>query len=161
MSCNKENNEADYKAKSGDQGFPFHHHYPIQIRFNDIDPLGHVNNAVYFPLFDLGKAKYFETVTDGKVDWKHVNIVIANVNCNFLAPIFFNEPIEVQTQVTEIGNSSFRVFQRLVNTEDSEVKCTCATIMVGFDVKKQCKAPLNQEWVTALNEFEQRNLRRE
>ena len=40
----------------------FHHSIPVQIRFNDIDMLGHVNNTVYFSFFDLGKARYFEEV---------------------------------------------------------------------------------------------------
>lgn len=26
----------------------FRHSVPVQLRFNDLDPLGHVNNSVYF-----------------------------------------------------------------------------------------------------------------
>ena len=40
----------------------FRHTLPLQLRFNDIDLLGHVNNSVYFSFYDLGKARYFETV---------------------------------------------------------------------------------------------------
>ena len=32
---------------------------PIQLRFNDIDQMGHVNNAVIMEFFDYGKMKYF------------------------------------------------------------------------------------------------------
>ena len=28
----------------------FHHTLPIQLRFNDVDKFGHVNNTVYFSL---------------------------------------------------------------------------------------------------------------
>ena len=38
----------------------FRHTLPLQLRFNDIDLLGHVNNSVYFSFYDLGKARYFE-----------------------------------------------------------------------------------------------------
>ena len=41
---------------------PFRHSIPVQLRFNDIDILGHLNNSVYFTLFDLGKTRYFEAV---------------------------------------------------------------------------------------------------
>lgn len=34
----------------------FHHQLPIQLRFNDVDKFGHVNNTVYFSFYDLGKA---------------------------------------------------------------------------------------------------------
>ena len=33
----------------------FHHTLPIQLRFNDVDKFGHVNNTVYFSFYDLGK----------------------------------------------------------------------------------------------------------
>lgn len=36
----------------------FKHITPIQIRFNDIDHLGHVNNNAYFAYYDLGKERY-------------------------------------------------------------------------------------------------------
>lgn len=138
--------------------FPFHHRMKVQIRFNDIDTLGHVNNAVYFTYFDLGKAKYFETVLGGNVDWGNVNVVIANVNCNFFAPVFFNEPIEVITKTRCIHRSSFELVQQIVDAETGDVKSECRTIMVGFDVELQRSAPLEVEWIEALNNFEQRNL---
>ena len=138
--------------------FPFRHRMKVQIRFNDIDTLGHVNNAVYFTYFDLGKAKYFETVLGGNVDWGNVNVVIANVNCNFFAPVFFNEPIEVITKTRCIHRSSFELVQQIVDAETGDVKSECRTIMVGFDVELQRSAPLEVEWIEALNNFEQRNL---
>ena len=138
--------------------FPFRHRMKVQIRFNDIDTLGHVNNAVYFTYFDLGKAKYFEAVLGGNVDWGNVNVVIANVNCNFFAPVFFNEPIEVITKTRCIHRSSFELVQQIVDAETGDVKSECRTIMVGFDVELQRSAPLEVEWIEALNNFEQRNL---
>lgn len=157
MDSNKE--KPEMKHNVGKTGFPFHHSLPLQIRFNDIDTLGHVNNSVYFPFFDLGKAEYFRDVKGNSINWNKVDIVVANINCDFIAPIFFGEVIEVQTQVLSIKNSSFTVFQRLINSKTKEVKCCCTTIMVGFDIINQCSAPLAQEWIEGLNEYEQRDLR--
>ena len=36
----------------------FNHTLPIQLRFNDVDKFGHVNNTVYFSFYDLGKTEY-------------------------------------------------------------------------------------------------------
>ena len=36
----------------------YHSTADVQIRFNDIDILGHLNNVVYFSLFDTAKAQY-------------------------------------------------------------------------------------------------------
>ena len=40
---------------------------PIQIRFNDVDRLGHVNNNSYFSYYDLGKEEYLNNIL--KVDY--------------------------------------------------------------------------------------------
>ena len=57
----------------------FHHSQPLQIRFNDVDLLGHVNNSIYFAFYDLGKSRYFEAVKAQNIDWKKADVVIANV----------------------------------------------------------------------------------
>lgn len=137
---------------------PFKHTLDVQIRFNDIDALGHVNNAVYMEFFDLGKAKYFTAANGGPVDWRTANVVVANVNSNYLAPIYFNEPIAVQTQATYVHDRSLKLLQQLINKDNGEVKCQCAVIMVGFDVKKGVSAPISDEWKQKLSDYEGRPL---
>ena len=108
----------------------FRHTLPLQLRFNDIDLLGHVNNSVYFSFYDLGKARYFETVKAQNIDWKKADVVVANVNADFLSPIYPGEPIAVQTCTVEIGNRSFKLLQQIVNTETGQIKGVCHTVMV-------------------------------
>lgn len=132
----------------------FRHSYPLQLRFNDIDSLGHVNNSVYFTFYDLGKSRYFETVKKQSIDWRKADVVIANVNADFLSPIYSYEQIAVETCCIEIGNRSFKLMQRIVNTTTGEVKGICRTIMVGFDVEAGVSAPISDEWKDAIRQFE-------
>jgi acyl-CoA thioester hydrolase len=132
----------------------FHHSYPLQLRFNDIDSLGHVNNSVYFTFYDLGKSRYFETVKKQSIDWRKADVVIANVNADFLSPIYSYEQVAVETCCVEIGNRSFKLMQRIVNTTTGEVKGICRTIMVGFDVEAGVSAPISDEWKNAIRQFE-------
>lgn len=138
----------------------FNHELSLQLRFNDIDSLGHVNNSVYFNFFDLGKVRYFEEVRNENIDWRKADIVVANINANFLAPVFLNEPIAVQTTVTEIGNKSFQVLQQIINASTRQVKCVCATVMVGFDIKTNTAKEISAEWKEAICRYEGRDLMR-
>jgi acyl-CoA thioester hydrolase len=36
-------------------------HTPIEVRFRDLDAMGHVNNAVFFTYFEIGRETYMET----------------------------------------------------------------------------------------------------
>lgn len=106
----------------------FHHSLPIQLRFNDVDKFGHVNNTVYFSFYDLGKTEYFASVCPG-VDWEKDGIVVVHIEADFLAQIFSSDHIAVQTAVCEIGTKSFHLLQRVIDTETMEVKCICRSVM--------------------------------
>ncbi|MCU6768978.1 acyl-CoA thioesterase [Barnesiella propionica] len=138
----------------------FKHEVPLQLRFNDIDLLGHVNNSVYFTFYDLGKARYFEAVRREHIDWRKADVVVANVNADFLSPIFSREPVAVRTTVEEIGNKSLRMLQQIVNTQTGEVKSICRTVMVGFDIARGTAAEISEEWKKSVSEFEGRDLMR-
>ena len=56
----------------------FNHTLPIQLRFNDVDKFGHVNNTVYFSFYDLGKTEYFASVCPD-VDWEKDGIVVVGL----------------------------------------------------------------------------------
>ena len=146
--------EKDNKA------YNFRHKLPIQIRFNDIDLFGHVNNAVYFNFFDLGKTNYFEVTAQNKVDWKNVGMVVAGMQVEFFSPIFFSEKIEVQTTVSELGNRSFKLVQQIVNSESNEVKCICFTTMVGYDPSTSRSSDISAKWKEAVCLYEGADLNR-
>ena len=44
------------KQQAFDEAVVFRHRLPIQIRFNDVDRYGHVNNNAYFAFYDLGRS---------------------------------------------------------------------------------------------------------
>ena len=134
---------------------PFRCSTNAQLRFNDIDMLGHVNNTSYFELFDLGKNDYFAKVRHGQVDWTRPPLMIVNINIDFLAQTRFREPVAILTQTTAIGNKSISMMQRLVNTATGEVKCQCTSVLVHFDVDTGIPCPITDSWRADIAAFEQ------
>ena len=93
---------SEQQLTSGD--FPVH--WPVSTRWTDNDMFGHLNNAVYYALFD--------TAING---WININCVIdpltvpwlgvvAESGCRYLAELRFPEPLLVGLAVTRLGNSS-------------------------------------------------------
>ena len=133
---------------------PFHHCLDLQQRFNDIDMFGHVNNAVYMQMFDLGKVHYFNAVMGGEIDWHKATVVVVNINATFFSPAYFGEPLAVLTAVSRISTHSFILEQRIVNPDNGDVKCTARTVMAGFDPSTATGIEIPANWVEALNKFE-------
>lgn len=132
----------------------FRHRLPIQIRFNDVDRYGHVNNNAYFAFYDLGKEAYLNDVLATDYRRRDVVPVIANINADFLLPIFYGDPIVVETAVSRMGQHSFTLLQQAVNTRSGQVVCRCSTVMVCFSLKGQCSAELPEDYRRAIEAFE-------
>ena len=135
----------------------FKHSMPAQIRFSDVDQFGHVNNSVYFQLYDLAKTTYFKNVM-GMTEWNDVVVVVANINANFLMPIFFSDSIEIETTTIQLGNKSFTLLQRAVVKGSGEVKCECRTTLVMYDLLTKDPTPIPDHYKNAICEFEGKTL---
>ena len=128
----------------------FHHRSDLQLRFNDVDVLGHVNNTVYFSFYDTGKALYFSAIHGKRMSWEKVDRIIANINCAFMAPIIYGEEIEVLTRCESIGEKSFKLLQAIREKTSGIIKSACETVMVSFDPHTGKAIELPQEWREAL-----------
>lgn len=78
----------------------FRHIMPAQIRFSDVDQFGHVNNSVYFSLYDLAKTNYLKEVLK-TLDFGDMAVVVANINANFFSPVFFSDELLIETATVQ------------------------------------------------------------
>ena len=93
----------------------YRHVLPLQIRFNDVDKFGHVNNTVYFQFYDTAKTDYIATVCKG-VDWERLAIVVVKIEAEFVAQIKGNDHIAGRTRIVKIGNKSFHLEQDVIDS---------------------------------------------
>lgn len=107
------------------------HKTDIQIRFNDVDQMGHVNNAVIMEYLDLGKDEFFSShgVPPTKGDF---TVMVVHYDVDFRAQIHYHDTIHVDTEIEKLGNKSLTMMQRVVNTETNVVCVECRTVMAGY-----------------------------
>ncbi len=81
---------------------------PLATRWSDNDAYGHLNNIVYYALFDtavnaiLIEARLLDPATSPVVG------VVIESNCRFYASLAYPEPAEVGVAVERLGRSSVR-----------------------------------------------------
>ena len=138
---------------------PYFHKIPVQVRFSDIDILGHINNSVYLTFFDLAKADYFTTVTGRPVEKGELLLAIVNINCNFYSPGYFREELVVASRVKSISQRAVVLEQRLYNPESGDVKCIATTVMAGFDPATAAGVEIPDEIARQIEAFEERKLK--
>ena len=131
----------------------YRHVLPLQIRFNDVDKFGHVNNTVYFQFYDTAKTDYIATVCKG-VDWERLAIVVVKIEAEFVSQIKGDDHIAGRTRIVKIGNKSFHLEQDVIDTDTQEVKSRCLSVMVLYDLERQQTIPLPDEWRKAITDYE-------
>lgn len=132
----------------------FNHFDSIQVRFNDIDGLGHVNNAVQAEYFDFGRMRYFERLTGGPIKWKEFAMVIASTYTDFNAPIFLKEDVVVKTKIRKLGEKSLKMVQVLADSNTGEIKSTCKSVMVAIDFTTGKSVVLSGDIRKLIEDFE-------
>lgn len=135
----------------------YRHVMPVQIRFSDVDQYGHMNNSSYFSIYDLAKTSYMRDVFGDK-EWNTLGIVVANINADFLAPVFFSDELYIETTVIHLGHKSFTLLQRAVNKASGVLKCQCRTVMVGYDVATKEPVELPDSFKQTICEYEGKSL---
>jgi len=96
----------------------------IPVRFNELDPYGHVNHSVYLTYFEHARVQLLDHVGFGlpRLAELGYHIVVVEVHVRFRAPAVTGDVLEVVTDVTELRRASSRWHQRILR--DDEVLAT-------------------------------------
>jgi acyl-CoA thioester hydrolase len=104
---------------------PFKQKTPVQIRFKDVDMMGHVNNANYITYFELARLTYFDALKDEgvKIDWVNEGVILAKIEMEYKQPILLEDKVFVYTWVSRIGAKSF------------DMACSVVRVVNGVEVE--------------------------
>ncbi|CAM3107625.1 thioesterase family protein [Filibacter tadaridae] len=85
---------------------------PITVRFSETDMYGHLNNTIPFSYFEYARIEYFKHI--GLMsDWlnpvSETIPVVADLQCDFVKQVFFDETVNLYVKVATIGNSSIDI----------------------------------------------------
>ncbi len=131
----------------------------IKVIFRDLDPLEHVNNAVYFTYMEVARTEYYMQLT-GARSLGEIRLIIARASCDFRAPARFGDRLLVAVWPSEVGSSSFKLKYRMTQREDDTLVAEGETVQVAFDYEtrktillpEDLKSLLLQERSKALDE---------
>ena len=137
-----------------EKNYTFYHQTPIQIRFNDVDIMGHVNNSVYQNYFDYARLQYFEEVFGYRMDWYGKALVLVKIEIEYIRPVMMYDPVKVLTKVYHLGNKSLRMEQRLVGEQSDDVRCMNRAVLSGFSYPEGQSVELPDIWRQSIQEFE-------
>ena len=119
----------------------------VKVRFSETDMYGHLNNTVPFTYFELARIEYLQS-TGMMKDWDSKNsetiIVVADLQCDFLRQVYFNEKLKIYVKAASVGSSSIDVHYLGKNEKDEPV-FTGRGALVQINPKTGKSVPLTEE----------------
>ncbi|MEM8884905.1 MAG: thioesterase family protein [Planctomycetota bacterium] len=107
----------------------------FEARSYELDPYGHLNNAVYVNWLEQGRLDYLRARGESYTsipDRLGVWVVVVRQELDYRAQVEMGDRLALTTQIEHLGNSSFRFDQRL-RFEDGRAACDAKVTMVCVD----------------------------
>jgi len=127
----------------------------IEMRFADLDMMGHVNNAIYFTYMEIGRTKYWRHAINW--DWKTTGVVIGQASIDYIVPIFLGDKVNMYVRTSRIGKTSFDLEYLIVkDVNGKEVICSRGkTICVAYDYTSKKPSAIPEKEREKMIRFEQ------
>ena len=153
----------------------FRYRHPIEIRYNDTDALGHVNNAIYFSYFEMARGGYYREVVGypfgAGPHAEQRTFVIAEAHITYRSPALYGEPLFCGVRVGWASRSAFSL-EYLVEVEASPLRTVeegspigqarvvadGSTVQVFYDLKRGRPTRTPADLVRDLATYEGREL---
>jgi acyl-CoA thioester hydrolase len=116
----------------------------VEIRFADIDAMGHVNNAVYFSYFEQARMAYLKERVARIWNWNEDGVIVARNEIDYVYPVFLNDRMMIRLWVEHVGSKSFTVCYRVMVGE--RLCATGKSVLVCFNHKNKATQMLPEAW---------------
>jgi acyl-CoA thioester hydrolase len=133
----------------------FKFYYPIQVRYGDLDPQWHVNNARFLTFIEQARFAYLVELGlwDGK-SFLDLGLIIASAQVSFKAPVFLGQKVRVGMRTAKIGNKSLTFEYQIEDEENQEVLATGEVIGVSYNYHTHATQQVPEKWRQAIEKFE-------
>jgi acyl-CoA thioester hydrolase len=123
-------------------------YHPIEVRYGDLDPQGHVNNAKHLTYFEQARIQYMIELGLFTKDqsFMEIGVILADIHITYFEPIYFGQNIKVGVHVAKLGNKSMTWEQNILDAETGKEIAKGEVAIVTYNYREEKTIPIPQEW---------------
>lgn len=110
--------------------------HPIEVRFADLDMLGHVNNATLVTYLEVARWQWWRAYLAGR-PFEEEGFLVARVEVDYRSPILITDEVQVEVVCAKVGRTSFEMAYRVVAGQDGRLLAEARTVQVMMDFATQ------------------------
>ncbi len=129
--------------------------HPVTVRYGDLDPQGHVNNAAFITYLEHGRVSYLRQLGlwDGK-SFFEIGFILARIEMDYREPILLADLVEVGVRVPRLGNKSLDMVYLIREQGSERVFAEGKSVQVAYDYQQKITIPLTDSWREIIGKFE-------
>lgn len=129
----------------------------VDVRFRDMDSMGHVNNAVFFTYFENARIAYWKAVPAIRTR-RALDYILARAECDFRSPVTLEDELTCHIRVGSFGRTSFTFEYLLREERTGRVVAEGRTVQAIYDYAARRTRPIDDGLKAAIREFEKREI---
>lgn len=118
--------------------------WPVEVRFRDLDALGHVNNAVFLTYLESARIAYWLELS-GRSGLAGMDMILARVEIDYRSQAGYRDQLEVGVRVAAVGRSSVTMEFRIVERETQRLVAESRNVLVFYDYAANRSLPIPEE----------------
>ena len=125
---------------------------PYQVIFRDLDPFGHVNNAVFLTYFEWARSVYWFDL-NGNWGPRNIAFIVARAEVDFRAQIGL-ETIDVCVRIDAMHTTSFDWVYEIRKEDGGVLAATGRVVVVHYDWQTQSKKTIDADLRQKVRQFQ-------
>jgi acyl-CoA thioester hydrolase len=114
-----------------------------QVRFRDVDAMGHVNNAVFLTYLEQARITFLQELGVA-IGLNQMNMILARAEIDFRAPVRLGQEVEIAVRAGRCGTKSFELEYEL--TVDGTIVAVAKSVQVAYDYASREPVALPDAW---------------
>ena len=133
----------------------FRFYHPIEVRYGDLDPQGHLNNAKYLTYMEQARIAYVQHLGLWQGgSFLDIGVILADARITFKAPIVWGQPIQVGVRTHRLGNKSFDLYYTIRDADTKVEHASGETVQVAYDYHAAQTILIPAHWREMITDFE-------
>jgi acyl-CoA thioester hydrolase len=130
----------------------YHAFVDVPTRWSDNDAYGHLNNAVYYALFDTAVTRFLLGLADRIVKPEPI-FFVAETGCRYLAEAAYPDTLSIGIRIERLGTSSVRYELGVFRQDDAQAVALGLFVHVHIDPATRRPHPLPAALRTRLEPY--------
>ena len=128
----------------------------MEVRYGDLDPQGHVNNAKYLTYFEQARVSYLTKLGLFSKDqsFAELGVIIADIHIQFKAPVVWGAALKAGVRTAKIGGKSLTIEQCVADAESDKLYAVGTVVLVAYDYAIHETTAVPEAWRNSITQYE-------